>query len=144
MRRNFEQLKQDENYKAQNCKHCPNCRRIVQKLEGCDLMICGKNYHGGDQQNGCGRQFNWQNALPYVNQVQNEPALERLALEAPKRAENVNHYPFKCDNCHKDIVGIRFECVHCESVNYCESCEGEQTLKHSNGHIFKLITNKQN
>ena len=26
----------------------------VQKLEGCDLMKCGVNYHGGDQQNGCG------------------------------------------------------------------------------------------
>ena len=22
-------------------------------------MICGRNYHGGDQQSGCGKGFNW-------------------------------------------------------------------------------------
>jgi hypothetical protein len=29
-------------------------------------MICGQNYHGGDVQNGCGANFRWTEAPPYV------------------------------------------------------------------------------
>jgi len=29
-------------------------------------MICGQNYHGGDQQSGCGRTFDWSKAARYV------------------------------------------------------------------------------
>jgi hypothetical protein len=139
LKRNFEQLQQDEGYKEANCRKCPGCSRIVQKLAGCDLMVCGVNYHGGDQQNGCGQRFNWNNAQPYVSQLQNQPELEKLALDAPKKAGNFQHYPYKCDGCSVDIIGIRFECIYCGSVNFCENCEGEQTLNHPNGHIFKLI-----
>lgn len=31
LKKNFEQLKKDENFKSENCKLCPNCRRVVQK-----------------------------------------------------------------------------------------------------------------
>lgn len=30
------------------------------QLDGCDLMICGQNYHGGDVQNGCGARLTFQ------------------------------------------------------------------------------------
>ena len=29
----------------------------------------------------------------------------------------------KCDVCRDDIVGPRFECIHCPSFNCCASCE---------------------
>lgn len=57
--------KADEDWKAANCKLCPNCRRAINKLEGCDLMKCGGDYHGGNTQNGCGASFNWSQAPPY-------------------------------------------------------------------------------
>ncbi len=35
-------------------------------MDGCDLMTCGQNYHGGDKQNGCGQGFRWTAAPAYV------------------------------------------------------------------------------
>ena len=37
----------DENWKAANCRLCPHCGRAVNKVEGCDSMLCGTDYHGG-------------------------------------------------------------------------------------------------
>lgn len=137
--RNFEQLKQDEEYKQHRCRKCPNCSRVVEKIEGCDLMICGQNYHGGDIQNGCGKKFNWNQALAYQPQISSQPKLERFVLDAPKIAQSAEHYPYKCDKCDKDIKGIRFECLNCKCVNYCEDCESEESLNHTRGHVFRLI-----
>jgi hypothetical protein len=53
------ELQQTEQWKAQNCKRCPTCGRTVEKLDGCDLMKCGQDYHGGNVQNGCGASFRW-------------------------------------------------------------------------------------
>ena len=43
-----QQAAADEAYKAQNCKNCPSCGRIVMQNGGCDLMKCGEDYHGGN------------------------------------------------------------------------------------------------
>jgi hypothetical protein len=34
------------NITSGNIKACPKCNKVVQKLEGCDSMVCGKDYHG--------------------------------------------------------------------------------------------------
>ena len=34
LRQRYNDLLADENYKAQNCRLCPNCRRVVQHLSG--------------------------------------------------------------------------------------------------------------
>lgn len=55
---------------------------------------------------------------------------------------------FRCDNCKKDVEGIRFDCIHCPSLTYCEKCEQRCTLAHSEElqrqsrpqHVFQLIT----
>lgn len=65
LRRRYEELMNDEQYKAQNCRLCPSCKRVVQRLEGCDTMICGQDAHGGNVQSGCGTKFNWARAQPY-------------------------------------------------------------------------------
>ncbi|CAF5011932.1 unnamed protein product, partial [Rotaria sp. Silwood1] len=52
-----------------------------------------------------------------------------------------------CDHCQNDLVGIRFDCVHCPSLTFCEKCEQQATLDHSREnqllaqqqHVFKLI-----
>ena len=36
----------------QNLRCCPKCGRPIEKLEGCDSMKCGKDYHGGNNQKG--------------------------------------------------------------------------------------------
>ncbi len=54
---------------------------------------------------------------------------------------------FRCDHCQNDVNGIRFDCVHCPALTYCEKCEQQATLMHSREnqayqqqqHVFKLI-----
>lgn len=31
-----------EDWKESRCRCCPKCGRVVEKLSGCDLMVCGK------------------------------------------------------------------------------------------------------
>lgn len=90
LRRRYEELMNDERYKADNCRYCPSCRRVVQRLEGCDSMVCGQDAHGGNLQSGCGAKFNWQQAERYQAATTNQP--EQSILDLPK-PENpvVNH-----------------------------------------------------
>lgn len=32
-------------------------------------MICGGDYHGGNNQNGCGTSFHWSTAAKYVSSI---------------------------------------------------------------------------
>jgi hypothetical protein len=98
-RQNFErrmqELQADEQYKAANCRSCPHCGRTVQKLDGCNSMVCGRNYHGGDNQNGCGKNFDWSKAPPYIvnvgSHLTEEEAKNKLALVAPSKAKAHRH-----------------------------------------------------
>jgi hypothetical protein len=59
---------------------------------------------------------------------------------------------FRCDACHNAVQGIRFDCIHCSSLIFCEKCEQRSTLAHSNEqrdeqkqqHIFRLIARPEN
>ncbi|CAF4730155.1 unnamed protein product [Rotaria sp. Silwood2] len=50
----------------ENCRICPSCKRVVERLEGCDSMIRGQDAHGGNVQSGCGAKFNWAQAQQYT------------------------------------------------------------------------------
>ncbi|CAM9496015.1 unnamed protein product, partial [Ectocarpus sp. 4 AP-2014] len=54
-----------EEWKEQRCRCCPHCGRTIEKLSGCDMMVCGVDAHGGNVQNGCGKSFLWSQARPY-------------------------------------------------------------------------------
>ena len=36
-----EEFERMEQWKEENCKVCPRCSRVIEKLEGCDMMTCG-------------------------------------------------------------------------------------------------------
>lgn len=87
-----ETLRLDEARKARDCKLCPHCRRVVERMEGCTLMRCGSDYHGGNTQHGCGRtSFNWNNALRYEAQI---TALPVITATERQRAKGGNA---RCD-----------------------------------------------
>ena len=52
-------LIEDERYFEKNTKRCPHCKRVVEYLSGCNVMVCGRDYHGGNVQSGCGGTFLW-------------------------------------------------------------------------------------
>jgi hypothetical protein len=91
LHKRYNDLLVDENYKAQNCRVCPHCGRVVQHLGGCDLMICGQNYHGGDVQSGCGKGFNWSQAGPYVPIGNTGPQQVANNMAAPEQQKLVVH-----------------------------------------------------
>lgn len=91
LRQRYNDLLADEQYKAQNCRLCPKCQRVVQHLGGCDSMICGQNYHGGDQQSGCGQKFNWSQATPYVSMDNRGPQQVANNMVAPEEQKIVVH-----------------------------------------------------
>ncbi len=91
LRQRYNELLIDEGYKSQNCRLCPHCGRVVQHLAGCDLMICGQNYHGGDVQSGCGKNFNWSQARPYVPLANGGPQQVTNNIAAPEQQKAVVH-----------------------------------------------------
>eukprot|EP00981_Chlorochromonas_danica_P014594 scaffold8384_cov161-Ochromonas_danica.AAC.1 len=123
-----QQLIQDEEYKTANCKLCPNCNRVVEKLSGCDAMICGQSYHGGDRQQGCGQAFRWNSAPPYQSTV----------ISSSKTSSEIDHHQLQrrlhgkhmingktalcCDACHRPISGPRIHCLNCPSYDLCLKC----------------------
>ena len=91
LRQRYAELLADEDYKVKSCRLCPNCGRIVQHLEGCDLMVCGRNYHGGDQQSGCGQGFRWSQARPYAGIGNTGPEQVANDIPAPEQQKTVVH-----------------------------------------------------
>ena len=85
LRRRYDELIRDEQYKVQNCRMCPSCKRVVQRLEGCDTMVCGRDAHGGNIQSGCGKSFNWTKAQPYTATSVLQPRGSVIDLPEPEQ-----------------------------------------------------------
>jgi len=138
------ELEADEDYKAQNCRCCPKCGRVVQKLAGCDSMRCGENYHGGDKQDGCGATFNWTGAPKYKPKLTRR-VVPRLDIDRLKvEGKDARHFMVSCDHCGAaHIRGPRFRCVHCPSFNLCADCDFRAAAGHSDEHVFEIIFTPQ-
>jgi len=139
LRKKYQDMLADEQFKMENGRYCPKCRRIVIKEGGCDSMVCGRNYHGGNIQDGCGESFDWAQADRYVSETLAKPNEEPMKIDIPDIARSVRHIGVICDKCHTEIRGLRFSCVHCPSCNFCEKCELEGTLAHPRDHVFRII-----
>lgn len=129
-------LAADELWKADHCRRCPRCMRPVIKDSGCDLMVCGRNYHGGDAQPGCGRAFKWSEARPYQAYVKciQAPALDK------ERGRDVFHPFVACNLCdRRGFWGPRFQCLHCRDFDVCRDCAPLLAGCHASNHIFDIM-----
>eukprot|EP00756_Hemistasia_phaeocysticola_P002848 Hpha_TRINITY_DN11920_c0_g1::TRINITY_DN11920_c0_g1_i1::g.20779::m.20779 len=137
----WETLQADEAYKASHCRLCPACDRVVEKLDGCDSMVCGRNSAGGNAQDGCGRPFNWTQAKKYRADVGRQPHVRPPTEAEPVAAARHRHLlapgvPLNCDVCREPIVGPLARCLHCPSHNVCIRCSD---AGHDPHHVFRLI-----
>jgi hypothetical protein len=128
----------DEKWKADNCRHCPHCNRLVNKLIGCHAMRCG--YHsvtGGNVQDGCRKPFDWTKARPYKPLKSGA----NIKMEVLHQARKKTHGEWdRCDFCEKEIVGLKISCVNCASFSMCEKCDAENAATHHvRGHFFQII-----
>ena len=57
-----------------NVRKCPTCDRRIERISGCDHMVCGKDTGGSVQQGGCGRSFDW-SAATKCNDEEHEGTL---------------------------------------------------------------------
>mmetsp|Transcript_2880 Transcript_2880/g.8669 ORF Transcript_2880/g.8669 Transcript_2880/m.8669 type:complete len:609 (+) Transcript_2880:834-2660(+) len=149
-RRAFEQ---DEAWKAANCRRCPHCNRPINKLQGCDSMVCGQDAHGGNVQPGCGQSFSWSSARPYNQDTGGaagaDPTFDEAAPE--REAEDViigrtrsgQAIKMRCDRCSEDVGELAFECINCAGkYAVCLRCMPVLTQgQHDGTHVFKIIGN---
>ena len=138
----MEEYKKDEEWKTNHLKHCPQCKRLIEKLSGCDSMVCGRNYHGGDVQDGCGASFLWSTAPGYKSNFDfsHFAAVNANSIdESDKKYGKLDHGEYCiCDSCSKQIFGVRFKCIHCPCFNLCDECEPKSL--HNQQHVFNVLT----
>ncbi|CAM9790852.1 unnamed protein product [Ectocarpus fasciculatus] len=133
-----------EEWKEQRCRCCPHCGRTIEKLSGCDIMVCGVDAHGGNVQNGCGARFSWALARPYQAD-RGECKATPFTEQEPEAAARSRHFiadgiALRCDRCHRDVVGPLFRCVHCPSFACCLECQDvvSNDPRHVH-HIFRVV-----
>ncbi|KAJ8607759.1 hypothetical protein CTAYLR_008609 [Chrysophaeum taylorii] len=148
----FDAFQADEKYKASNAKLCPHCRRVVQHMGGCDLMLCGTDYHGGNQQHGCGQKFRWSEAEPYVAAT-GHLNVQPFDRQTPTRANAARHpitldgehFAYeKCVVCFNEITGLALNCIHCAGLPLvCVQCQDklppEGFPDHTPNHLFTIL-----
>jgi len=137
--RRHNELESDECWKAENCRLCPRCSRPISKVEGCDAMVCGRSYHGGDQQPGCGHVFDWARARPYEAHVRRRE-LPQADAESRLRGRDAFHPFTDCSVCGaQGLAGLRFRCLHCETFDVCSTCEPRLGDLHQTDHVFEIL-----
>mmetsp|Transcript_6043 Transcript_6043/g.14442 ORF Transcript_6043/g.14442 Transcript_6043/m.14442 type:complete len:742 (-) Transcript_6043:364-2589(-) len=135
-------LEQDEEWKAKHCRECPKCRRPVQKLSGCDSMVCGADSHGGNDQPGCGHNFEWSQAAAYKAAASSSELPKLTTEQINCRGRDLLHAFVDCTLCGsegKGIRGPRFRCLHCESFDVCSNCEKHLGEVHFLDHVFEIL-----
>ena len=145
LKERMEDLVKDEKWKEENLRLCPSCKRPIEKVSGCDAMICGQNYHGGDIQNGCGANFTWTDAPSYISSMVDTDHLKTILDDDLKidpsdilRVKGDHGEYIQCDECQMRIIGFRFACIHCPCFELCEECE--RKTKHTPNHVFRIYT----
>ena len=149
------QFQADEQWKAAHCKLCPHCGRTVQKTGGCNAMRCGRNTEGDpNQQDGCGKSFNFTQAASYVANAGARPTTKAAAPLAPATATQTPHTYANgelkhCSVCDEVCSGVGpvAECIHCPSGSYtvCIRCQDglrSGDAQHEPDHVFKLVQPK--
>lgn len=95
-----EQEKATEKWKAENARPCPQCKIVIEKMDGCNHMTCKK----------CNHQFCWQCMNPWA-QRGHGPFGCSLAQPAPERVVQESQEAFSPLNSHlffaRDPLGFK-------------------------------------
>ena len=119
--------------------YCPACRKLLLHACGDDMMICGK-FHSCTS-GGCGYHFSFCNSQNVICGYRIEEIIEYFC-HMPSFEDNVQHSDcYSCAICgKKPITGIRFGCIECPGVYFCEDCECDRINEHFNGeHMLNVI-----
>jgi len=156
----YAQMLADEKWKETHCKRCPWCGFVVNKLDGCDEMVCGRDYHGNVVQGGCLKVFHWKNmAKPYLADSGHHPKVVPFAAAAPEQVEAMKSKfasdgsPLLCSLCSDQIRGPHAVCLNCPNwgVNHSEgvhqvcikcqdaSATGSSYFAHLPSHVCRIF-----
>ena len=143
LRNRIQELEKDENWKEQHLRLCPKCGRAIEKVAGCNAMVCGRDTDGGrNVQDGCGHHFRWTSAKPY-KKVKWDAHMKKVDVEKLSKddVEGVRkeHAYWNCDVCRENVLGIRFSCINCPVFNVCQSCEEKGHYRHNETHVFDIV-----
>ncbi|CAD7922313.1 unnamed protein product [Amoebophrya sp. A120] len=126
----------DEARKEQVCRLCPNCGRLIERLEGCDNMRCGGSAYRPSSVKGgvgCGHAFKWSEAKQYRRRKHSDGAprfgisseavrqhrkksIFGRELDANKINPNLRHYGYKKSKIDKqrlDPNNYQIRCRQC-------------------------------
>ena len=155
--KNHEILEADERMKADRMVQCPKCNRLIEMVElRCGIAVCGKDYHGGNQQSGCGHQFDVaKDGIPYIPQIGSARTAQfeqpdkgsiggrTLNLLAEIDDTNDPSLQLKCSFCDEAVRGIILRCLNCCPTFYlCQTCDAEgysDDSIHFAGHVFEIM-----
>eukprot|EP00906_Rhabdomonas_costata_P019200 RCo028010 len=130
------EFERDEAWKERNCRLCPGCHRVVQKIDGCNQVLCGHDYHGGNEQQGCGLVFDWSSARAYARTEAAACLYQTQLTQGPGRW-GLHPEPFWCcggGGAPHHVVGPLFRCLNCEEV-FCWQHEAE----HGGDHVLQVV-----
>jgi hypothetical protein len=149
-----ERMRLDERWKARRCKNCPQCGRVVERLSGCDAMVCGQDYHGGNAQVGCGHSFQFSRAPAYEQRQHELPEMARFDAQPPEQIQQIAQMLCEgvercCDLCSEPIKGPAIQCVNCPDFSVCAACDAKHDItaqtqstngeqRHPDGHLFQV------
>ena len=149
----FEQQLADNEYFATNIlngnmKRCPKCKRLIEKMQGCDSMVCGRNAEGGNVQRGCGHSFSWGSVKKLtIEEIEvHQSSLTTVNISDPHYISPGSSSMFKCTECRKNIIGSRFCCINCtDDTSICISCVKNHIIQNGDGnqrhkdHVFDIV-----
>lgn len=147
----FKEIQQSEKEMARFCKACPHCGYRIEKIDGCDSMVCGRDAHGKPNGLGCGKGFAWSSAPKYQPNIGEKKMPEELKMVKPDKAHEIRHeivhgMPLPCDFCCNAIIGPLIRCLNCPSTTMCLQCNssidfGDKSLAdgHNNTHTCKVV-----
>lgn len=120
---------------SQILKICEHCGIPQEKLNGCNIVICGQNYHTtlNDMENnknsyGCGRSFNWSTAKIYKieNKIKYNKVITTDDDSYRDDCDNVNYYNTiigDCLSCYFPLLliilvltGLIFSIIFCSVI----------------------------
>ena len=125
----------------------PPCNRLIQRVSGCNFMICGEDVHKTDPKMknvGCGTHFRFS--------VEREKQQERMAEERARHlalvqgevrflpAEQIANRlrPFSCSWFDHQVRGYGLECLACDNFFVCLTHEMLAREEHRREHVFRI------